>query len=87
MDIYQIKEKNHSFSACLETSVKFHRYELTYWILINYHPTPPLLCSCLSYFNVEAFIFFYKMGQILMNAIQNYGRIHYILHVNIVGFP
>ena len=39
-----LKEKGHSFEECLETSVEYHRYELTNWLNENYKCKPfPLL--------------------------------------------
>ena len=38
-----LQQNGHSFEECLETSVKYHRYELTNWLNENYKCKPVFL--------------------------------------------
>ena len=53
-----LKEKGHSFEKCLKISVKYHRYELTNWLLENYKCKPVSLPLCIKYYNIDAFLYF-----------------------------
>ena len=53
-----LKEKGYSFEECLETSVKYHRYELTKWLNENYKCEPFPLPLCIKYYNIDAFLYF-----------------------------
>ena len=43
-----LKEKGHSFEECLETSVKYHIYELINWLNANYKCNPVSLPTFIS---------------------------------------
>ena len=53
-----LKEKGHSFEKCLKISVKYHRYELTRWLIENYKCKPVSLPLCIKYYNIDAFLYF-----------------------------
>ena len=57
-----LKEKGHSFEECLETSVEYHRYELTKWLNENYKCKPVSLPKCIEYYNIDAFLYFLDHG-------------------------
>ena len=57
-----LKENGHSFEECLLTSVKYHRYELTYWLNENYKCKPVSLPTCIFYYNIDAFFYFLEHG-------------------------
>ena len=68
-----LKEKGHSFEKCLETSVKYHRYELTNWLNENYKCKPVSLPTCILYYNIDAFLYFLEHGHSL-DETDEYGR-------------
>ena len=54
-----IKENGYNeFKECLETSVKYHRYELTTWLNENYKCVPVYLPDCIECYNIDAFFYF-----------------------------
>ena len=57
-----LKEKGHSFKKCLETSVEYHRYELTYWLNENYKCKPVSLSTCIEYYSFDRFLNFFEHG-------------------------
>ena len=57
-----LKEKGYPFQECLETSVVYHRYDLTDWILNNFKCNQPVsLISCIESFNFAAFLYFMRL--------------------------
>ena len=60
-----LQQNGHSFEECLETSVKYHRYELTNWLLENYKCKPFPLSKCIEYYNIDAFFYFFEHGHSL----------------------
>ena len=54
-----LKENGHSFEECLETSVKYHRYELATWLNKNYKCKPVLLPTCIWYYNIDTLLYFF----------------------------
>ena len=60
-----LKENGHSFEEYLETSVYYHRYELTHWLNENYKCEPVSLPTCIEYFNIDAFLYFLEHGHSL----------------------
>ena len=68
-----LKEKGYSFEECLETSVKYHRYELTNWLNENYKCRPVFLPKCIRYYNIDAFLYFLEHGHYI-NEIDENGR-------------
>ena len=60
-----LKEKGHSFEEFLETSVKYHRYELTNWLNENYKCKQFPLTRCIKYYNIDAFLYFLEHGHSL----------------------
>ena len=73
-----LKEKGHSFKKCLETSVEYHRYELTYWLNENYKCKPVSLPTCIWYYNIDAFLYFLEHGYSLDETDENeYTCLHY----------
>ena len=68
-----LKEKGYSFEECLETSVKYHRYELTNWLNENYKCEPVSLPKCIRYYNIDAFFYFLEHGHYI-NEIDENGR-------------
>ena len=57
-----LKEKEYSFANLLKTSILFHRYELTKWILENYECEPIPLSTIIKYYNIESFMYFLEHG-------------------------
>ena len=57
-----LKEKGHSFEECLETSVKYHKYELTNWLNENYKCKPVPLPTYIEYYNIGTFLYFLEYG-------------------------
>ena len=57
-----LKGKGYSFEECLETSVKYHRYEHK-WLNENYKCEPFPLQICIEYYNIDAFIHFLENGR------------------------
>ena len=55
-------QSGYSFKGCLETSVEYHRYELTNWIFENNECKPVSLPKCIQYYNFDAFLYFLKSG-------------------------
>ena len=68
-----LKENGYSFEECLETSVKYHRYELTTWLNENYKCKPVSLPKFIEYYNIDAFLYFLDHGHSL-DEIDEYGR-------------
>ena len=61
-----LKENGHNeFEECLETSVKYHRYELTNWLNENYKCKLVSLPKCIWYYNIDAFLYFLEHGHSL----------------------
>ena len=60
-----LKENRYSFENYLETSVKYHRYELTSWLHENYKCKPVFLPKCIKYYNIDAFFYFLERGHTL----------------------
>ena len=63
-----LKEKGHKeFEECLETSVQYHRYELTTWLNEYLKCKPFPLPKCIKYYNIDAFLYFlyYKFLQVV----------------------
>ena len=58
-----LKERGESFDMCLETSIIFHRYILTDWIIQNYKSNPISYSTCIKYFNYEALLYAIKIDQ------------------------
>ena len=48
-----LKENGYSFEKYLETSVKYHRYELTTWLNENYKCEPVFLPYCIEFYNID----------------------------------
>ena len=57
-----LKENGYSFEAFLETSVKYHKDELTKWLNENYECKPFPLSRCIEYYNIDAFFYFLEHG-------------------------
>ena len=55
--IHILEQRNISFEKCLEVSIKFHRNELSDWILIHYKCLESSLSESCSYFNYRAVVF------------------------------
>ena len=66
-----IKQSGHSFEKCLETSVKYHRYELTKWLNENYKCKPLSLATCIQYFNIDAFFYLLEHGHSLDEIVKD----------------
>ena len=66
-----LKENGHSFEKCLETSVKYHRYELTNWLNENYECKPFPLPKCILYYNIDAFLYFLEHGHSIEGRDEN----------------
>ena len=60
-----LNSKGFAFNSCFETSVKYHRYDLTYWLSENFNYQAVLLPVCIQYFNIDAFISFFQHGSSL----------------------
>ena len=73
-----LKERQYSFEECLETSVKYHRYELINWLNENYKCKQFPLTRCIEYYNIDAFLYFLEHGYSL-DETDEYGRtcLHY----------
>ena len=57
-----LKQANCKFNKCMDTAVKFHRYDLTeYFFKVLRKPRVPLP-SCLNSFNFKAFFYFLDTG-------------------------
>ena len=55
-----LKENGHNeFEECLETSVQYHRYELTTWLNENYNCEPVSLPTCIKYCNIDTLLDFF----------------------------
>ena len=52
-----INQQNISFKNCLEDSIKYHRYEFSDWIILNFDTDPIQPANCINYYNYEAFLF------------------------------
>ena len=61
-----LKEKGHSFEKCLETSVKYHRYELTNLLDENYKCKPVPLPMSIFIITLMHFFTFWNMDIHLM---------------------
>ena len=57
-----LKQNGHSFEECLETSIEYHRYELTNWLHENYECKPVPLPKCIEFYNIDAFLYFLEHG-------------------------
>ena len=68
-----LKERQYSFEECLETSVKYHRYELINWLNENYKCKQFPLTRCIEYYNIDAFLYFLEHGYSL-DETDEYGR-------------
>ena len=68
-----LKEKGYSFEECLETSVKYHRYELTNWLIENYKCKPFPLPYCIEYYNIDSFLYFLEHGHSIDETNENGG--------------
>ena len=60
--VHILEQMDVSFETCLEVSNKFHRNELSDWILIHYKCLESSLSSSCLYFNYRAVIFSYYNG-------------------------
>ena len=61
-----LKETGHNeFEEYLETSVRYHRYELTNWLNENYKCKPVPLPTWIKFFNTVAFLYFLEHGHSL----------------------
>ena len=67
-----LKGKGYSFEECLETSVKYHRYEHK-WLNENYKCEPFPLQICIEYYNIDAFIHFLENARSI-DEIDNGGK-------------
>ena len=65
--VHILKENGHSFEdTCLETSVKYHRYELTKWLNENYKCKPVSLPKCIECYNFDAFLYFLEFDDLFL---------------------
>ena len=55
-------KQGNSFEYCLETCVRYHRYELSTWLNENYKCEPVSLPTCIEYYNIDAFLYFLEHG-------------------------
>ena len=78
-----LKENGHSFEEYLKTSVKYHRYELTTWLLENYKCQPVPLHKCIQYYNFDAFLYFLEHGHSL-KKIDRFNRT-YLHNASMIG--
>ena len=73
-----IVQKGLSFDNCFEKSVEYHHYSISDWLLTNFVCEDITLPDCLSYYNFEAFLFFYHNGHdINETSKNNLKAIHY----------
>ena len=56
--IHILEQKNFKFRNCLKMSVKYHCYDLTDWLLMNFECEPIFLQETVQLYNYEAFLFF-----------------------------
>ena len=70
-----INQHNFTFKNCLEESIKYHRYELMDWIIMNFDTEPVLPTKCLNYYNYEAFLFDMNNQFYVKNIIENIEQI------------
>ena len=54
-----------SFNFCLETSIEYHQYHLTEWLLTDNCNTSVSPSECLKLYNFHAFYYFYSNGKSL----------------------
>ena len=66
----------------LETSVEYHRYELTNWLNENYKCKPAPLPKCIEYYNIDAFLYFLEHG----HSIEETHYASWIGHLPIVQY-
>ena len=66
-----LKESGYTFEKYLETSIEYHRYEITHWLLENYKCDPVLLPSCIKYYNFDAFLYFLEHGHSLDETLRS----------------
>ena len=64
-------QNGQSFDDYLETSIKYHRYELTKWLLANYKCPPISLLKCIQYYNIDSFLYFLAEGYSLDSTDEN----------------
>ena len=57
-----LEQKGISFNDKFYDSIRFHRYEISDWLLSNYSCEYVSLCSCINVYNYEAFLFLYLNG-------------------------
>ena len=57
-----LKDAGHDFNSCFEMSVKYHRYDISDWLLVNYHCETVSLTSCFKYYNFDALVFYVRNG-------------------------
>ena len=60
--IHILEQRNISFETCLEVSIKFHRNELSDWILIHNKCSESSLSESCSFFNYRAVVFGFMNG-------------------------
>ena len=53
-----LTHKGYSFDECLLTSIKYHRYSLSDWLLTNYNSSPIPCWKCIEYFNLMPSLFY-----------------------------
>ena len=55
--IHILEQRNVSFECCLDASIKYHRLEISDWILLHYKCDENQLLKSCTYFNYKALIF------------------------------
>ena len=83
--INTFKEKGHSFEECLETSVQYHRYELTNWLNEKYKCEPISLPKCIEYYNLFAFFYYLQQGRTLDHVSSQTGN-RCLLSALLIGY-
>ena len=85
MEIVRILEqRNITFEKCLHVSIKFHRNELSDWILIKYKCTESSFYDSYAFFNYRALMFGFINGFFLDDAFSEFcskGRIEIIKYL------
>ena len=67
--IHILEQMNFSFEKCLKVSIKFHRNELSDWILIHFRCFKTSLLNSSSYYNYRATVFGLLNGVGVNNAL------------------
>ena len=90
-----VSQMGFSFEKYFETSVKYHRYQLTRWLLETYQCDALPLPTCVKYFNLDILIFiltfnqniieFNEQNQTLIHTAAIVGNLVVITHFSVRG--